>query len=79
MYRDGKVSLSPSVSVSEYVRMGVSFTAIRVRLSGECRRSVGEGGIVLTSDPVSTRNRMCCAISNVKEATLRRAGDTCRR
>ena len=37
-----------------YVRMGVSFTAMRVSASGE-RRSAGEGGIALTSDPVSTR------------------------
>ena len=37
-----------------YVRMGVAFTAMRVSTSGE-HRSAGEGGIALTSDPVSMR------------------------
>ena len=48
------------LSVSErllYVVIGVSFTAMRVSLSGERLRSEGEGGMMVTSAPVSTRNR----------------------
>ena len=51
----------PRLRVSDclpYVRMGVLFTAIRVSLSGECLQSGGEGGMVLTSDPVSIRKRV---------------------
>ena len=53
----GSDRLSPRLRVSErfpYVRMGVSFTAMRVSLSdGHCQ-SAEEGGMALTSDPVST-------------------------
>ena len=38
--------------------MDVLLTAVRVRGSGERRRSAGVGGITLTSEPVSTRNRV---------------------
>ena len=47
----GSDRLSPKLRVSErfpYVRMGVSFTAMRVSLSGERRQSAGEGGMALT-------------------------------
>ena len=40
-----------------YVAIGVSFTALRVSLSGERLRSAGEGGMMLTSASMSTRNR----------------------
>ena len=59
----GSDRLSPRLRVIErfpYVRMGVSFTAMSVRLSGVRRRSAGEGGIALTSDPVSTRKTRVC-------------------
>ena len=36
--------------------MAVLLTVMRVRESGERRRSAGVGGMTLTSDPVSTRN-----------------------
>ena len=58
----GSDRLTPRLRVSERflnVRMGVSFTAMRVSLSGERRRSAEEGGMALTSDPVSTRKRVC--------------------
>ena len=58
----GNDRLSPRLRVSErfpYVPMGVLFTAVRVSLSGERWRSAGEGGMALTSDPVSTRKRVC--------------------
>ena len=42
--------------------MGVSLTAMRVSGSGERLRSAGVGGIALTSEPVSTKNRvLVCA------------------
>ena len=54
-----KVRRRPRLRVSErlpYVGIGVSLTAIRVSLSGVCLRSEREGGMTLTSEPVSTRN-----------------------
>ena len=69
----GSDRLSPRLSVRDrfpYVRMGVSFTAMRVSLSGVRRRSAGEGGMVLTSDPVSTRKRVCMLVSLTKNRRL---------
>lgn len=43
--------------------MGVLFTAIRVRLSGECLQLGVEGGMALISDPVSTRKRVPVCVS----------------
>ena len=66
----GSDRLSPRLSVSEhfpYVVMGVSFTAMSVSLSGERRRSAVEGGMVLTSDPVSTRKHVCVLVSLTKK------------
>ena len=51
----------PKLSVSDhlpYVCIGVSFTAMRVRLSVERFRSTVDGGNTLTSEPVSTKNRV---------------------
>ena len=70
----GSNRLSPRLRVSEhfpYVRMGVSFTAMRVSLSGERQRSVSDGGMALTSDPVSTRKYVCVLGSLTKNRRLR--------
>ena len=75
----GSDRLSPRLRVSErfpYVRMGVSFTAMRVSLSGERRRSAGEGGMALTSDPLSTRKRVCVLRSLTKNSRLREGPET---
>ena len=56
-----KVRRRPRLRVSErlpYVGIGVSLTAIRVSLSGVCLRSEREGGMMLTSEPVSTRKHV---------------------
>ena len=46
-----------------YVGIGVLFTAMRVSLSGGCFRSEGEGGMTLSSEPVSTRNCVPVCVS----------------
>ena len=54
--------LSPRLRVRDflpYMRNGVSLTAARVSLSGGCLRAVEEGGTTLTSEPVSTKKRVC--------------------
>ena len=51
--------LSPRLRVRDflpYVRIGVSLTTVRVSLSGGCLK---EGGTTLTSEPVSTKKRVC--------------------
>ena len=50
--------LSPRLRMSErfpYILMGVSFTVMRMSLFIAHLRLVGEGGMTLTSEPVSTR------------------------
>ena len=62
----GKDRRRPRLRVRDrlpYVQIGVSFTAIRVSLSGKCLQSGGEGGMALTSDPVSTRKRVPVCLS----------------
>ena len=46
------------------------FTAMRVRDSGELRRSVGVGGITLTLEPVSTKIRVLVCASLTKNRRL---------
>ena len=50
--------------------MGVLFTAFSVRLSRECLRSAWVGGMTLTSEPVSTRNRVFVCASVTKNRQL---------
>ena len=50
--------------------MDVLLTAVSVRGSGERRRSVGVGGITLTSDPISTRKCVLVCASETKNKRL---------
>ena len=62
----GRERRRPRLRVSErhpYVRMLVLLTAVRVSASYECRRSAMVGGITLTSEPVSTKNRALVCVS----------------
>ena len=59
--------------------MDVLLTAVSVRGSGERRRSVGVGGITLTSDPVSTRKCVLVCASETKNKRLAIGPETCRR
>ena len=57
----GSVRRRPRVRVRlrlPYVLMGVLLTAVSVRGSGVRRRSAGVGATMLTSEPVSTKNRV---------------------
>ena len=53
-----------------YVLMGVSFTTMRVSLSGMRRRSASEEGMVPTSEAVSTRKRVCVVLSLTRNRQL---------
>ena len=57
----GNARLSPRCvrDFLPYVRIGVSLTAAMVSLSGGCLRVVEEEGTTLTSEPVSTKKRVC--------------------
>jgi len=73
----GSNHLCPRLRVSEcspYIWMGVLFIAMGVSLFGERQWSVGEGGMALTSDPVSTRK--CVRVLQSVTATVRRAGNS---
>ena len=66
MKTQGKGQRRPRLRVRDRlpkVRIGVSFTAMTVSLSGGSRRSVGVGGMTLTSEPVSMRKRVCVLLS----------------
>ena len=52
-----------------YVRIEVLFTEVRVSVSEACR-SVPEGGMTLTSEPVLTKNRVCVVRSFTKKRRL---------
>ena len=72
----GSDRLSLRLRVSDfflYVWIGVSFTAMRV---SERRRSAGEGGMALTSDPVSMRKCVCVLQSLTKNWQLREGPGT---
>ena len=62
-----------------YVGMDVLFTAVKDSLSGGRLQSEREGGMILTSDPVHQKAGACNLIYYVKQATVRRAGNACRR
>ena len=71
----GSERLRPRLSVSErcpYVRMSVLLTAVSVRGSGERRRSAGVGGMTLTSEPVSAKNRVlvCASVTNKRRLAV---------
>ena len=62
MNNHGNAHLSPRLRMRDflpYVQIGVSLTAARVSLSGGYLRAVGEGGTMLTSEPESTKKRVC--------------------
>ena len=52
-----------------YVQIGVLFTAVIVSVSEVCR-SVREGEMTLTSEPVSTKKRVCIVRSLTKKRRL---------
>ena len=66
MNTQAKGRRSPRLRLSNrfpYVGMGVLLTAVKLSVSGTCFRSEAEGGMTLTSDPVSTRSRICVSLS----------------
>ena len=61
MNTQAKGRRSPRLRLSNrfpYVGMGVLLTAVKLSVSGRCFGSETEGGMIPTSDPVSTRNRI---------------------